>query len=224
MAYTKTIMCLANSRKHMESCIAGRELIDNLPRGWVRPVSGRGGKGISLTEKRYDNGIFADVGDIVQIEMLKPVAQGCHVEDHLIDHECRWKKVGDLNWETIEALVEPQDKPLWIEPGAGFSSLDRLTAQYAQSLDSSLRLVRPNDFQLVVRSEWKKMVVRANFRVAGYWHCLKVTDPYARDAYLQRGYGVYDLSGPIICISLTEPFNNHVYLVVASVLTPDRFK
>ena len=211
MAYTKTIMCLANSRKHMESCIAGREPIGDLPRGWVRPVSRRDGKGISLTERRYDNGIFADVGDIVQIEMRKPVPHGCHVEDHLIDHECRWKKVGELNWEMIEALVEPQDNPLWIESGAGFSNLDRLTAQHAHSLDSSLRLVRPYDFQLVVRSEWNKMVVRASFRVAGYRHRLKVTDPYARDAYLQRGYGVYDLSGAIACISLTEPFKDRVY-------------
>ena len=224
MAYTKRIMCLANSRKHWESCIAGRELIDTLPGGWVRPVSVRAGRGISVKERRYDNGMTADVGDIIEIEMLKPVAHSCHVEDHLIDHEHRWKKVGDLNWETIEALVEPQDEPLWIEPGAGHSSLDRLTEQYAQSLDLSLKLVRPYDFQLVVRSEWNKPVVRANFRVAGNWHRLKVTDPYTQEAYLQRDYGVYDLSGAIVCISLTEPFKNHVYLVVASVLTPDRFK
>jgi hypothetical protein len=37
----KRIVCLANSRKMSGRCLAGRELINGLPGGWVRPVSAR---------------------------------------------------------------------------------------------------------------------------------------------------------------------------------------
>jgi hypothetical protein len=37
VAITKTIICLANSKKLRERCVAGREF--TAPRKWIRPVS-----------------------------------------------------------------------------------------------------------------------------------------------------------------------------------------
>ena len=96
MKYSKTILCLANSRKPSGRCIAGLERIDDSIGGWVRPVSDRTGREISAEEMKYEDGTEAAVGDIIKIEMSEHAPRGCHVEDHLIDDGYYWKKLKNL--------------------------------------------------------------------------------------------------------------------------------
>ena len=230
MAYTKTIMCLANSRKISGRCIAGRELMDDQHGEWIRPVSSRKDREISEEERRYENGLRAGVGDIITINFLKPVPRDCHVEDHLIDDKYYWTKVGQLSWKTVNSLVEPTNEPLWIKPDSIYHGQnDQLTEEQSRDLGSSLKLIRPEDFWLTVQPETQysgpsKRVVRVDFRVAGCRHVLKVTDPYVEASCLQREDGSYDFSNAILCVSLSEPWKNHVYFLAAAVLTSDRFK
>ena len=71
--YTKTILCLANSRKLGGRCVAGREIGENGVGQWIRPVSNHGHGEVSEADRRFENGVDPMVLDIVEIPMLRPI-------------------------------------------------------------------------------------------------------------------------------------------------------
>lgn len=74
--YTKTIVCLANSRKPPSGrCVAGREVTGKGFGDWIRPVSERLTQEISLEERRYKDGRDPSLLDIIAIEMKSPQPQ-----------------------------------------------------------------------------------------------------------------------------------------------------
>jgi hypothetical protein len=85
MGYTKTIVCLANSRKHSGRCVAGIEINDGTLGDWIRPVSDRVSEEVSLEERRYEDGKDTQLLDIVTIEMKRPHPHDCQTENHVID-------------------------------------------------------------------------------------------------------------------------------------------
>ena len=56
MPMFKRIVCLAISRKTGGLCVAGKELINGQPAGWIRPISDRKDEEVSIEECRYENG------------------------------------------------------------------------------------------------------------------------------------------------------------------------
>ena len=70
---TKTVVCLANSRKPPAGrCVAGRELTPAGWGGWVRAVSARETREVSLLERRYRDGQDPRVLDVVAIPVKGP--------------------------------------------------------------------------------------------------------------------------------------------------------
>ena len=230
MKCSKTILCLANSRKTSGRCVAGIEWIDNSIGRWVRPVSNNSSREISEEDRRYEDGKKAAVGDIVQIEILRHVPRGCHVEDYLIDDQYYWKKVGAVDWDTVKRSVENKGLPLWKGTESTYHGInDKLSEDNAASLSSSLVLIRPERVELSVRLEslyggGNKKVVRAKFEMGGCNYLLKVTDPIIEEKYLGLNSEDYRLSNAILCVSLGEPYKGYVFLLVAAVLTKERFR
>ncbi len=220
MQYVKRIICLANSRKMLGRCVAGLELDGNKIIGWIRPVSNRPDGEISFYDRALEDGSEPDLLDVLAIPMLEPCSEGCQTENHLIDDEHYWEKVGEFPKQQLHCYcVAPN--PLWVN---GYSSTngtnDRIPERRAHSLPNSLVLIEPLQLTIeVVRGFRGKKQVRANFSVAGVFYNLGVTDPAIEKQYfpLREGHYTY---GPraVACISIGEPFNEYCYKLVASII------
>jgi putative nucleic acid modification protein with dual OB domain len=225
MPYTKTIVCLANSRKMSGRCVAGKEVDDRIRFGsWIRPVSDRPTQEISEEERRFENGKDPKLLDVIQIRMLEARPHAQQVENHLIDPGYHWGKVGTLSWEQIQGAVDEVAGPLWVD---GFHSYngtnDRIPENQAALLRSSLLLIKPLDLVIAVAVEggqFRKRKVRAQFTLNGRNYFIAVTDPVAEREYLAKEDGDYPVEAALLCVSIGEPYQGYCYKLVAAVVTP----
>jgi hypothetical protein len=88
--YTKTIICLANSRKITGRCVAGKVTDGETIGEWIRPVSARQTGELSEEDRRFQNGTDPGLFDIVRIPMIEPRPNGFQTENHLIDDGYYW--------------------------------------------------------------------------------------------------------------------------------------
>jgi hypothetical protein len=165
--------------------------------------------------------------DIVEIPLIAPVPHWHQCENHLIDPDYYWEKVGQLTKEDLDQFVD-NPSALWIN---GYSSYygqnDRLPATLAPGLSGSLLLIVPEQIQIVVRTEGAEFGngrrrVRANFSYAGTRHSVLITDPVAERSFLAGGEGTTNLRDALVCVSLTESFHDgNCYKVVATIFSGD---
>src|ERR1700724_493001 len=69
--HTRTIVCLANSRKHSGRCVAGKEFLGRRAGGWIRPVSRLQSQELSEEDMRYENGEYPKLLYVVQIPVTE---------------------------------------------------------------------------------------------------------------------------------------------------------
>src|ERR1700746_3593958 len=113
MPYTKTIVCLANSRKLTGRCVAGKEWDGQRLGAWCRPVSVR--ERGELTAERWYRKTWRDpqLLDLIEVSLLGPRPSGCQTENYLVDTSVRWRFAGRLTArELLSALDRPG--PLWM--------------------------------------------------------------------------------------------------------------
>ena len=67
MAISKRMVCLANSRKLQGRCIAGRELDNGKPIGWIRPIGDRTHEEVTEYERQYEDGSDPRVLDVIDV-------------------------------------------------------------------------------------------------------------------------------------------------------------
>lgn len=229
MGYTKTIVCLANSRKPPSGrCIAGRELHAGKFGEWIRPVSERESREVSEEERRYENGTDTQVLDIISIEMKQHLPHNHQQENHLFDAGYYWVKSGRLPWDELVSAVDAPAGPLWEN---GHSTRHGLNDQVPEATvvgyTRSLYLVQPKNLRIVVGTDdnsryQNRRRVRAHFELLGDDYHLMVTDAPVEREYFAKEDGEYPLAKAIICVSLAEPFNGNAYKLAAAVITPGR--
>jgi hypothetical protein len=223
---TKTILCLANSRKHSGRCVAGIELIDEVAQGWVRPVSARAGREVSEREREYADGSDPDVLDIIAVPLVEARPEGFQTENWLLDPDHYWEKIGTATWDDLADL---QDRPetLWVNGASTYhGENDRVALDDAEALKNSLALIRVDHVRLQVHTPGDafgdpKRVVRAHFTYSGATYALLVTDPRYKREYLARTDGDYDLEESYLTVSLGEPWNGYTYKLVAAIIERD---
>jgi hypothetical protein len=224
MSYKVTIACLANSRKPGGRCVAGKQLSDSGQLGaWVRPVSSRNGRELSLTEERYANGGEPALLDRIEICLQAAVPHEYQVENHLIDPDVCWTKIGSISWQDLDPVVEPFEGSLWIDGDSSYNGVnDRIQHERAKALTNSLKLIEPESVVVVVGPEGinPKRAARAHFTFGNSRYALKVTDPVAEASFFAQGEGEYPVGSVRLCISLSEPLNGYCYKLVAGVVTP----
>lgn len=221
MKYTKSIICLANSRKLNGKCIAGLEFEARQVGGWVRPVSNSPTGEIAAFYRPMGNGAEPRLLDILRIPMVEPRPYAFQTENHLIDIGYHWVKEGVFAKEYLPHYCKEPNE-LWVN---GFSSTngynDRIPEELANRLTNSLVLIEPQQLTVSVVPGYNRgqLKARAEFSVAGEIYCLVVTDPVIEDLYRPYGVGRYTLQNrSVACISIGEPYRGFCYKLVASII------
>jgi len=222
--YSKTILCLANSRKTSGRCVAGREVVNNVLGDWVRPVSVREKGELSELDRRYENGQHPQVLDIIRIPMLDVKPHQFQAENHLINDGYYWTLESQVNWDGVHnALDGPA--PLWTNGDSSYSGInDRVSVANLGHPQGTLRLIKVADFSVHVVVEGAefgngKRKVRGRFTHGGVQHYLAITDPQIERQYFAGANGDFQIGEAIVCISLGELHNDYAYKLIASVIT-----
>lgn len=220
MRYSKTIICLANSRKMSGRCIAGKEVKDQHFGDWIRPVSARKTEEISEDERRYKNGESPSVLDIIQIPMIEHRPGLYQLENHLIDADLPWQRIRRASWREAIESVDLVEGDLWINGDHSKNGEnDRIQGNLAYQMNNSLVLIKPNNVSIHFTEYRGKRRVRGKFDLNGRFYNLRLTDPEIERHYLKLKDGEYPIVGSLLCISLGEIFDGYAYKMIASVLT-----
>lgn len=222
--YTRKIICLANSYKHRERCIAGRVFDHGSVGEWIRPVSRREGRGLSLAELRYGAlGGTVSVGDIADVQLARAVPEGHQQENHEIAGIGSWQKSGCATWTLLYASQDVDSPAFWTDYGSSSRGLaDRVPMSVAPALGASLQLIYLRNMELLVRPsrDGRRKDVRVCFTHLGQEFVLKVTDPVVCEEMASTSFGHYPRGMAMLCISTTEPLDGFVYRIAASIITP----
>lgn len=226
MPAVKRIICLANSRKLNGRCIAGVDTAEKGPVRWIRPVSARESQEVSEYERQYEDGSDPKLLDIIDVPLLTHQPDGCQQENWLLDREQYWIKIGVMSWQDLDRYAE-QSK-LWQDGNSTTNGLnDRISVVEAAKETSSLKLIRPDAFELRVFAPGSafgnaKRRVQGRFTFSGRQYAFWVTDPVIERYFLQQENGEYRLGDCFLTISLGEPYEGFCYKLIAAVLVKPR--
>lgn len=230
----KRIVCLANSRKEGDRCIAGKEILkDGRSGGWVRPVSDRGDEAVNAFERQYRDRSEPRVLDVVDVPLLEARPSAYQAENWLLDpHSIYphhfWRKVRCVTLDDLPQFTDSAG-PLWIN---GHSSdkgrNDRIPLYLANTLDDSLRLIQVDRLELSTSNAKHKQNVledspyrvQGRFRYDGEEYWLSVTDPIYEQACGRQPNSRYALDACFLTISLGGPHKNFAYKLIAAVIAP----
>lgn len=228
MPVAKRIVCLANARKLVGRCIAGREWSPDGGVGdWIRPVSARPGQEVSEHERQYEDGSDPKVLDIVNIPLIEPRPEGCQTENWLLDPECYWGREGAYSWFDLLALADPVE-PLWVDGHSTYHGMnDRIPLAAVAMVSSSLRLLHLDRLELQVFAPGEafgnaKRRVQGRFLHAGVEYALWVADPVYEREYLAKLDGPYCIGECYLTISLGEQYEGFCYKLIAAIAQCDQ--
>lgn len=230
MSYTKTIVCLANSRKPPSGgrCIAGREFDGRRFGAWVRPVSARPTEEISEEERRYQNGQDPQLLETVAVPMSQPNPSAHQTENHVIDADYYWQRNGAITWAQLLGALDSPSGTLWTNNSSTYyGSNDRVPEADLPGITRSLYLIQPSAFVVAVVTEGQEFGnprrrVRAQFTLNGHHYNMFVTDPVVERFYLAQADGQYSLEHVVLCVSLAGLHDGYAYKLAAAVITPNR--
>ena len=227
MPTIKRIICLANSRKPSGRCIAGRELLDDQPAGWIRPVSAREHEEVSEREREYQNGEDPHVLDVIDVPVLEARPGTFQSENWLLDPDYYWSKVSRLDASDLGNCVD-NEGPLWLNISSTIAGLNnRIPVDQANELTSSLTLIHVPAVRISVFSPGAafgnpKRRVQAEFKLGSDDYWLRVTDPIYERRYLAQDNGEYTLGPCYLTVSLGEPYEGYAYKLVAAIIEGTR--
>jgi len=216
--FRKQIVCLANSRKYSGYCVAGKELTENRAAQWIRPVSTRETGEMLSREMMFQDGNTPKLLDIIEIPLEKHVPHSCQIENWLICKK-KWIRKGEFTLPALRKLCDNPDT-LWINGYDGnYGINDKIPQELAESLSSSLLLIEPENFMVIIQEESGIKKVRGQFDFKGMPYNLAITDPCIENQYLAKSSGQYPASvKPLyLTVSIGEPYNGNRYKLIAGI-------
>ncbi len=220
---TKRMICLANSRKLQGRCVAGVELVQSKPSGWLRPVSDRENQEVSEYERLYEDGSDPQLLDVIDIPLLEARPKDYQQENWLLDPNQYWRKVDSLDWGDLHAIAQISGT-LWRNGCHTYNGThDQIAVNDANDETHSLALIHVDALKLRVFAPGtafgnSKRRVQGRFVFSRVTYALWITDPKIERAYLAEADGEYQLGECYLTVSLGEPYNEHCHKLIAAVL------
>ncbi|WP_458087106.1 dual OB domain-containing protein [Streptomyces malaysiensis] len=201
------IVCLANSRKGGDRCIAGMEFGST---EWVRPISRRSSEAVSATERQYANGTEPRVLDVVSMRLAEERSDGFQRENWLLDSAVQWERRGRIDWEEL-CLLEQQPESLWIN---GFSSWggfnNKIPVGRQGEISNSLALIRVDAVE--ISGDF------ARFHYMGSDYAINLTDPVYEERMMTKGSSRQRLGESFITVSLGKEWYGFFYKFAAAII------
>jgi hypothetical protein len=218
------IVCLANSYKHDNRCVAGISLVT---KKWVRLTGRTIPRCLSRSEARYGNGKDVCLLDVFEVEIEAECGSNHHPEDVLIaPTQWRWVRRFDepADLDVLKSIVSQE--PILLE---GYC--DRIDTHKFESAAArlSLGLLAPDDLWWWIREDSGKRRFRASFRLGHdgrIRYDLPVTDPAWLDQLNFMPTGIHPHSillgnratRTFLTASLSEAFEGFHYKLIAGVI------
>ena len=218
------IVCLANSYKHENRCVAGISLTT---KRWVRLIGAETPGCLTVEQTCYADGKEAEVLDVFEAEVAESCATNSHPEDVLIAA----KSLHLLR--RFESSRDARFLASYLNKGPALlqSYGDRLYRRKidGRPLEHSLELIHPEDLWWWVRVDKGKRKNRALFRAGSTVRArydLAVTDPQWLARLCGLSPGIYSHAeffagttpNTYLTISLSEAFEGFHYKLVAGVI------
>jgi len=219
------ILCLANSIKHKQRCLAGVRLDTG---GWIRPVSSW--EGGALFEDQYTTkcGTIVEPLDSVRV----------YFDDYvpLYHQPENWLVAEDESWELLSSELDTRQQlvlNIALQREGQIFSTERNSRSKVDLKDSlstrSLTLIRPQDPQFYIKSsENGSDQPRVEFDFDGYQYDFPITDPDWRrrtqtdDVETLPSVDELDNDQDVLfTISLGEAYEGHCYKIVAAIFSLD---
>lgn len=217
------ILCLANSKKHGQRCLAGVRLDTG---GWIRPVSSKNGG--SLFEDQYTTkcGKTTQPLDSVRIQFKQYSPKYHQPENWLISKEESWRLLdSELDKPQLFALnTALQRKGKIFSTERNFRSRIELKNSLSTR---SLTLIRPQNAQFYINTrDDRKNQPRTEFDFDGYHYDFPITDPRWRQRVesdnsekLPSVDDLDDSEDVLFTISLGEEYEGCCYKIVAAIFS-----
>lgn len=225
MSGTVDMLCLANSEKHGERCLAGIRLDTG---GWIRPVSTNEGGALYKDQYTTKCGKVAQPLDSIRIH-FEEYSPRFHQPEN-------WRISSDDPWELLGSEInEPQQLALntALQRSGKIFSTKKSSLRKGKLKDSlsthSLTLLRPQNPQFYAEmKENSSNQPRTEFDFDGHHYDLPITDPSWRQRVqgddpedLPSAGDLDDGQEVLFTISLGEPFEGRCYKLVAAIFSLD---
>jgi hypothetical protein len=210
----KTIVIFANSVKHHQHCVAGKDIIT---KEWIRPVGDENGCELQDEQTKYKNKYgkyFAKPLQKMKIKFVKKSPLLNQPENYIISDKI-WEQKYTLDpKEIINYIDNPTN--LWIDNTCNNDRINyHLIENGTINIEQSLYLIQVKKIHIYWkdRSNFEQNPQRKGiFEYNQVTYDLPLTDPNFSEFEEQ------DLENKFLCISLGEEFNGYCYKLIASIL------
>jgi len=203
------IVVFANSVKHGNHCVAGKDINTN---SWVRPVSDPTGAELSDAQCHYTNShgnFIVKPLQKIEINFSQHAPLINQPENHVITNEI-WQHQYKIEKAEIVNYLDTPDTLWGIGNKVNFAQIEAKLIH----IEQSLYLVKVDNLQLRKTMEHKR---RASFSYAGNNYDLPVTDPNFEQLLAEPNHQ------QILCVSLAEKYdpaggdNYSCYKIIATI-------
>lgn len=219
------MLCLANSIKHEQRCLAGVRLDTG---GWIRPVSSWEGGALFKDQYTTKCGTIVEPRDSVQVCFEKYVPLYHQPENWLVAEDESWEllssELGTRQQLVLNIALQREGKIFSTEHNS------RSKVDLKDSLSTrSLTLIRPQNPQFYINPrETRSDQPRVEFDFDGYQYDFPITDPDWRRRAETDGVetlpSVDELDNDqdvLFTISLGEAHEGRCYKIVAAIFSLD---